>query len=239
MKNSQVVEFVTPSVSVPRRKLLWVVSCCFAIAGCGNVGDSTAPAERVSAAPQSSDAISSPGGPLSGKIKFKTGDGDTAFSLKPEEDGAKLVNADERELARFNLNGSKLKIKGPDDNVLGYVIASDGKLKIKDSEQEKELWRLQQQSDGDWKLEDGREQLIYKIKVREYGFEIEDATEHSVFKVKLKEGKTSIRNASDQTLYYTKDQVPTLATTCLGFESIKNLPLQAGLMTMLIIFHGR
>ena len=239
MKESQVAECAVAVGAVPRRGMLLMILCCLAIVGCGMVGEPTVAAERVSSVPQPAASSSSPSVPLSEKIKFKTGDGDAAFSLKPEPDGAKLVDAEERELARFNRDGSKLKIKGPNDDVLGYVIASDGKFKIEDSEQEVELWNLQQQSDGDWKLEDGQGQLIYKVKLREYGLEIEDPSETSLFKVKLKEGKTSLRDAADQTLYSTKDSVPTVAMASLGFESIESLPLQMGLMTMLIIVDGR
>ena len=195
--------------------------------------------DRTSSAPQLVDVESTGKGGLSGKIKFKTGNGDTVFSLKPQDDGAKLVDADEHELARFNLSGSKLKVKDPDDVILGYVIASAGKYKIENASQDVELWKLQRQDDGDWKLEDGQDHLIYKIKKREYGFEIEDATDNSLFKVKLKDGKTSLRDPSEQTVFSTKDQVPTIAVTCLGFETIDSLSLRAALMTMLIIDSGR
>ena len=77
------------------------------------------------------------------------------------------------------------------------------------------------------------------IKKRDYGFEVEDALDNSLFKVKLKNGKTSLRDASDQTVFSTKDQVVTLAVTCLGFDAIDSLPLRTALMTMLIINTGR
>ena len=172
---------------------------------------------------------------LQQKIKFKQDGGATAFSLKPQDDGAKLVDAEEKELARFVHSGNKLKIKDADDNVLGYVTTSSGKYKIKNAAQDVELWRLQQYDDGDWKLEDGQENLVYKIKRRDYGFEIEDADEDSLFKIKLKDGKTSVRDAADKTLWYTKDPIVTSAVSCLGMKAIDSLPLQVGLMTMLIL----
>ncbi len=229
-------------ISVRQLSLLTTVACLLSLAGCGESddgGETNIPVDYPTPAPQTVAPESSEKGGLSAKIKFKKENGDTAFSIKPQDDGAKLVDADEQELARFNLSGSKLKVKDPDDTVLGYVIASAGRYKIEDANQEVELWKLQQQEDGDWKLEDGQDQLIYKIKKREYGFEIEDATDNSLFKAKLKEGKTSLRNASEQTVYSTKDQVPTIAVTCLGFEKIDSLPLRTALMTMLIFDDGR
>lgn len=222
-----------------------MLSCCLiAVVGCGNSGG---PAPVVNDTATSNKANDSKAGAKSGtspnakqtglteKIKIKKANGDTAFSLKPQDDGAKLVDAQEQELARFNLKGSKLKIKDPADKVLGYVIASGGNYKIEDAEQKVELWKLQRQSDGDWKLEDGKDQLIYKIKKRDYGFEIEDGAEASLFKVKLKDGKTSLRDASEETVLSTKDKLPTISMTCLGLDAIDSLPIKTGLMTMLIL----
>lgn len=169
------------------------------------------------------------------KIKFKSDDGKTAFSIKPQDDGAKLVDADEMELARFNVDGNKLKIKAPDDEVMGYIVAADGQYKIKNAQQDVELWELQRQDDGDWKLKDGQETLIYKIKVRDYGFEIEDADEVSRFKVKLKDGKSSLRDASDKTVFSTHDSLPTIAVACLGCEAIEKIEFRSALLAFLTI----
>lgn len=174
-------------------------------------------------------------GALKGKVKFKDGDGKTRFSIKPMDDGAKIVDAEEKELARLNVKSTKMKIKDPNDKVLGYVVGSQGRYKIKNADQSEDLWKLQRQDDGDWKLEDGNDELIYKIKKRDYGFEIESASEKSLFKVKLKDGKTSLRNSSDATVYYTKDSIPTGSVACLGFEAIKSREIRAALMTMLCI----
>ena len=174
-------------------------------------------------------------GALADKIKFKGSNGETAFSVKPEPDGAKLVDEKEKEIARFNLKDTKLKIKDADDVVLAYVIASNGKYKIENAEQSVELWKLQAQADGDWKLEDGNQKLIYKIKKRDYGYEIEDDNEASLFKAKLKDGKTSLRNSSDSTVLYTKDPVSTLAFTCHGLKAIDSEAVRTGLMVLMIL----
>lgn len=175
---------------------------------------------------------------LKAKIKFKHEDGSTAFSVKPEDDGAKLVDADEKEIARFNVSGAKLKIKDPQDMVLGYVIFSDGKYKVENADQSQELWKLQPQSDGDWKFENGDGLLIYKLMKREYGFEIEDGKENSLSKIKLKSGKTSLRDSTEKTILSTKDQVPTLGFACLGLDATDSPAIKAALMTM-VIYNSR
>ena len=175
---------------------------------------------------------------ISSKLKFKGPDGEVAFSVKPESDGAKLVDGSEQEIARFTVDQNKLKIKDAADVVLGHVIVVDGHFKIENADQTRELFKLQMQSDGDWKLEDSGGRLIYKIKKRDYGFEIEDDKNNSLSKAKLKGGKTSLRNTAEETVLYTKDEINTLAFACMGFEAVKSQPLQAGLMTM-VILHSR
>jgi hypothetical protein len=172
---------------------------------------------------------------LTEKIRLKNSAGETQLSIKPEPDGAKLVDADESELARYNLRGDKLKIKSADDTVLGYVTGGHGHYFIKDAAEKIVRYELQRQPDGDWKLKDGKEQLICSIRKREYGFEIEDVADRSLFKCKLKDGKLSLRDASDQTTSQTRDPLPMAAMVCLGLESIESLPLRVGLVVRLAI----
>jgi hypothetical protein len=216
------------------------VVCC---AGCGQSADVAPDPTVVESSPVAELPVVVVGDTadngLANKLKFKAGSGESLFSVKPQDDGAKLVDADEQETARFNVSGSKLKIKGADDVVLGYIVASDGKFKIKNADQSKELWKLQRQDDGDWKLEDANDKLFCKIKRRDYGFEIEDDSENSQSKIKVKDGKTSLRDSSDTTILYTKDQVSPIAFACMGLNPIHEEPLRAALMTMLIINRAR
>jgi len=213
-----------------------VVVTCLVTWGCGQ----DAPVNATSSASQESATSSgSAAAPDIEKIKFKTGEGETAFSWKRQADGAKLVDADENEICRYNRDGKKLKIKGPDDAVLAYVVVSDDQYKVKSADQQSDLWELQKQEDGDWKLKDGSDNLIYMVKSRPYGFEIEDGNEKSLAKVKLKEGKWSLRDPAEKTLYYTKDQASAIAMSCLGFEAVKTLPVRCGLMTMLLLENAK
>ena len=229
-------------ICVPARLVL-ICGILSLLAGCGDSHQpprtpETDPATPMrSAQPVQAEAPDQSGsrGGLTAKIKFKSGDGNTVCSVKPQDDGAKLVDASEKEIARFKLDDSKLKVKDANDTVLGYVIFTGGKYKIENADQSEELWKLQPQEDGDWKLEDGADELICKVKKRDYGFEIEDAAENSLYKIKLKSGKTSLRNPSDATVLYTKDRISTMAFTCMGLEAIDQQSMRAALMTMVIL----
>ena len=122
-------------------------------------------------------ALAGPAPPagLSTKVNFKDSTGAEVFAIKPEPDGAKLVDRASVEIARYKLDGDKLKIKDKDEKVLGYIVGSGSRYHLKDAGQKVVLFELQRQDDGDWKLQDGKETLIYKIKKRDYGYEIEDA----------------------------------------------------------------
>ena len=182
---------------------------CFTLTACGGGGSTPV-------------AIAAPGPVKPSVVKIKMGEGVTAFELKPKDDGAKVVDAEERELYRFKLKGDKLKIKDADDKVLGYVSTDGKQFKIKDASQQTVLFKLQQQADGDWKLEDGAQNLLAKIKKRDYGYTIRDANDNDRFKVKPKSGKTSLRDAADKTVRYTKNPVSALAFAALGLEALND-----------------
>lgn len=170
-------------------------------------------------------------------IAFKNGAGDRAYEIKFKADGAKLVDPEEKELARFNVDGSKMKIKLPDDSVVAYIVAKDDELQIRDHSQKVELFELKRQSDGDWKLKDGNDGELAVIKKRDYGYEIEDGNEKSLFKSKLKEDKRSLRNASDETVLYTRDTISPLCVAVLGLEQIESFPMRTGLAAAVMLFH--
>ncbi|MDA0267847.1 MAG: hypothetical protein O3A14_13025 [Cyanobacteria bacterium] len=153
------------------------------------------------------------------KLKFKRDDGSEAFSIKFRADGAKLVDGDDQEIARFTLDESgKVKIKDPSDAVLGYVITQEGYWKVENAEQTQELFILRAQDDGDYKLEDGSDAQIYRIKQRDYGYEVETPDKTSLYKVKLKDGKLSLRDANEVTVMSTQSPLVPIAMACFGFD---------------------
>jgi len=154
-----------------------------------------------------------------GKVKFKLDGGADAFELKFKSDGAKLVDSNDTEIARIKIDASnKVKVKDAADKTLGYVVPEGGYWKVKDASQQQELYVLRRQSDGDYKLENGQDQEIYRVKARDYGFEIETPAKKSLYKVKSKNGKISLRNAADDTVLYTKSSFKPIAVACFGFD---------------------
>ena len=157
----------------------------------------------------------------SGKIEFKSDGGKAAFSLKYESDGAKLVDENDRELARLTVDSrEKVKIKDSADRAIGYVVTDAQSWKIKNASQNQELYVLQRQSDGDYKLKSSANQEIYRIKKRKYGFEIETPAKQSLYKIKSKDGKISLKNPSGKTVLYVKSGLTPIAIACFGFDAL-------------------
>jgi len=208
-----------------------VLSC---LAGCGSADqDAKAKPDNapVNASGQNSDQTTrkTKSATLS-KVKFKDGNSKTVYSIKFRADGAKLVDDEERELARYNYSKGKVKIKDADDNVLGYIVGDAKKLKVEDASQEITFFKMQSQDDGDWKLEDRQDKLVYRIKKRDYGYELETPDKKRFRKVKSDQGKISLRDPNEKTIYSTKDDIKPLAVACLGCEMVQDIRIRFGML---------
>lgn len=209
-----------------RRYLFLSLVVLAGAAGCSRPGGSDAqePRSQQGAAATASDEASA-----SGKLKFKDADDRERFSLKPKEDGAKLVDGEDQELARYKWKGTALKVSGPDDAVLGHVVGSaGGALAVRDSEQRQILFTLARQGGG-WRLNDTKGALLYAVSSDDEGARIQDASGADVARVKVREGKVSVRDASGRTLLATKSLVNAEAAACLAFERLE-LPLRVALL---------
>ena len=166
---------------------------------------------------------------LTDKVKFKLENGDEAFSLKPKDNGMKVEGVNGSEIARLTVDErQKIKIKDPSDRPLGYVITKDNAWKLENAEQNKELYILRKQTDGDYKLETGDDKQVYRIKRRDYGWEIETPQKQSLYKVKIKANKIVLRDRNEVTVIKTKANIPSLAVACYGFDVLSQ-PQQSAL----------
>ncbi len=231
--------------SKSRRLGFIAVLAGLALAGCSSPdapktdkSESTATSSRATHAESKTTTSRAPkpdGKVTRENVIFKVDGGARLYEIKFKADGAKLVDPDEREIARFNVDGHKLKVKLPDDSVVAYVVAKPSEFQIRDASQENKLFELKAQDDGDWKLKDADDGVLAVIKKRDYGFEIEDGAEKSLAKSKLKDGKRSLRDADDRTLLYTKGDFPPISVACLGLDQIDSLQVRAGLAVAVLL----
>ena len=161
------------------------------------------------------------------KLKFKDGDDRERFSLKPKDDGAKLVDAEDKELARYKWKGGELKVSGPDDTVLAYVTGGPDVFQMKDATKSVR-YTLAREGAG-WKLTDAQGAVLYTVAPDGGGASVKGASGAEALHVKVREGKLSLRDPSGKTLLATKQPVPPEAAACLGFDSL-DLPLRMALL---------
>lgn len=163
------------------------------------------------------------------KLKFKDAEDRERFSLKPKADGAKLVDGEDRELARYKWKGVSLKVSGPDDTVLGWVVSSaGGAFTVRDAEQRQTLFTLARQGAG-WRLNDVKGAPLYLVSQDGEGVTISDASGTELARVKAREGKVSLRDATGRTLLASKSGVRAEAAACLAFERL-DMPLRMALL---------
>lgn len=206
------------------------------------VGCSSQDKQSPEAAPTTTitaQQTSSPATASNQKIKFKRDGGAKVFTLKPEADGVQLVDGNNKELARFEVDdGPKVKIKDKTDQVIGYVVLKNGNWQVKNADQTKELYILRRQDNRNYQLENGANKKIYEIKARDYGLEIETPNQQSLYQVKVKNGKISLMNASAQTVLYTKSQLTPIVIACFGFDVLSH-EQQAALAYAVKLSRGR
>ncbi|MDM9384399.1 hypothetical protein QUB80_27385 [Chlorogloeopsis sp. ULAP01] len=171
------------------------------------------------------------------KIKFKTEGGSDLFALKQKEDSAKLVDANDKEIARIKIEeNNQVKLKSVSDKTLGYIVSEKEHWKLANSEN-KELYTLQK-INNNYKLKDWSNREIYQIKKRDYGFDIEKANNKLMYKVKVKEGKTSLRDKDDKTIFSTKLELTPIAFACFGLDTLTR-EQQAALAYTVNLTQGR
>ena len=160
-------------------------------------------------------------GLVADKIKFKKPGGETAFSIKLKDGDLKLVDPNEKELARVTVTeGGKFKLKDSGDEVLGYVTGEFPRFKIKDAAEKETLFEFGRQNDGDWKLKRAEDMEICRIGKRDYGWKIEDGSKNDLGRVKVDGERTSIRDSGGQVRYYTNDFVPSLSVVPFGMPEL-------------------
>ncbi|ALF52130.1 hypothetical protein ACX27_03530 [Nostoc piscinale CENA21] len=208
-------------------KIATLVFLITAILGCSNTNNRTVKQpNQVNSPPVAENTTNV--ATRTDKIKIKTETGTDLFELKQQEDGAKLVDGKEQEIARIKSEKSgKVKFKNPADKTLGYVVTEKGSWKL-ESSQNQGLYSLKKQNNGDYSLEDAGKKLVYRIKSNDKGIEILNPNKQLVYQVRIKEGKTALRNPAGKTVFYTKSSISPIAFTCFGFD-VLNREQQAAL----------
>jgi len=221
---------MVPAISRRARFRALAALAAFAIgaAACSSSSSSSGDGERRGAG---SDAPAKGGALLSAKLKIegRRGSDVPSFSIKPKDDGAKLVDDRDKELARYKTDKSGFRIKGPDDVALAEIEIKGEEIRV--IRGGTAVYELKRYPDGDLKLKDVAKTELFHIKKKDgASFEIEDGKGSRVAKVDVNAaGKTKVKDASGAEIWVGKDKVGAAALACLAFDGV-DLPIRVGLL---------
>lgn len=159
-------------------------------------------------------------------IEFDGLDSARVMKLVPRRERVKLEDANGELLARFTLDAGRLRVERAPRELAGFVVpAGEGGrgLQILDARGGKLIYQLVREPDGDLKLEDGNRKLLYKMKLRDYGFKTVDAGGAVQSRVRVKPGKVSLRDATGRTTLSTGEEIAPAAVACF---TLRDLPLE-------------
>ncbi len=153
------------------------------------------------------------------------------FKLVPRRERVKLEDANGELLARFTLDAGRLRVERAPRELAGFVVPAEegGRgLQILDARGAKLIYQLVREPDGDLRLEDHGHNVLYVLKLREYGFKTVDAGGAVQSRVRVKPEKVSLRDASGRTTLSTRDAIPAPAMACFTLGDL-SLEFQMGL----------
>ncbi len=164
-------------------------------------------------------------------IKFDGLDSARVMKLVPRGERVKLEDANGELLASFTLEAGRLRVERASRELAGFVVpAGEGGrgLQILDARGGKLIYQLVRQPDGDLQLEDHGHNVLYVLKLRDYGFKTVDADGAVQSRVRVKPEKISLRDASGRTTLFTRDAIPAPAMACFTLGDL-SLEFQTGL----------
>ena len=168
---------------------------------------------------------------LDHSIKFDGPDSAGLMKLVPRRERVKLEDANGELLARFTLDAGRLRVERAPRELVGFVVppGEGGRgLQILDARGGKLIYQLVREPDGDLKLEDHGHNVLYVLKLRDYGFKTVDAGGAVQSRVRVKPKKVSLRDASGRTTLSTRDAIPPAAAACFTLGDL-SLEFQTGL----------
>ncbi|MBX9720504.1 MAG: hypothetical protein K2X81_03825 [Candidatus Obscuribacterales bacterium] len=162
-------------------------------------------------------------------VDFKLDNGSPAFKFLHSKENGELLDANGKVMMTFSENQGKdrvVRVQDNSNNVVCYVKIAKGNdhIKIEDSSNHL-LYKLNMESDGDYKLKDAAGTTVYKLKEESYGFKIKAGDDsEGLYKIKQKDGKNSLKNAEGKTVLYSKSEMPKVILACFGMDKLpKNL----------------
>ena len=169
-------------------------------------------------------------------IDFAAYDGELAFRIQPTGDSIRVEDGAGNVIVVLRLRKQSLAIEDARGRLVGVVLPpSEGRrgYRLLSPNSERTLFELRSESDGDFKIIDTRDALVYEVKRRDYGFKVLDRNGEVESRIRLGTNKISVRNASGVTFLSTRDPFPLESVAALSLEDLR-FEYAAGLSIALV-----
>lgn len=199
-------------------------------------GPATAPVEQAASRPGAVVKDQSIKAPVQvERIEFQDGQGESFAVLERGGKGSRLLDGQGKELARYSPSSKgRVAVRDPGDTVLGWIVVREDRLQVRAADGATVRFRFQRRENGNWKLEDGDDNLICRINRRSDGWEVKDPEGARVARVRKSENTTTLSDAKGKSLVSTTADIDGLVVACLEMGGVESLGLRGGVMLALM-----
>ena len=165
------------------------------------------------------------------RIDFQDGQGKPFVVLERGGAGSRLLDGQGQELARYSPPAKgRVAVRDADNMVVGWIVIRDDRLQVRAVDGATIRFRFQRRENGNWKLEDGQDNLICKINRRVDGWEVKNPSGERMARVRKSENATTVSDGMGKTLASTTADIDGLVVACLEMGGVESLPLRGGVM---------
>jgi hypothetical protein len=159
---------------------------------------------------------------LRDEIVFEAVDGQVVMRIAPKRGAVLVEDGLGAELLRLVLEADRIVILNPRRGRVGAVLppSSDGAgyRVLVGSEV---VFELKREPDGDFKMTDADQAVVYRVKLRDYGFKVVDREGEVRSRVRVRPTKTSLRDGSGRTYMMTRDALSAASAAVLSLEDLR------------------
>jgi len=161
---------------------------------------------------------------LKNDITFEAVDGQAVLRITPDGDAVHIEDGAGTELLRLVLEPGRITILNAEKKPIGAVLppTAEGRgYRVVTDDEAPPIFELRPEPDGDFRVLDGNAALVYRAKLRDYGFKIVDRDGKVRSRVRSKNTKTSLRDRSGVTFMTTRDALSAASAAALALEDLR------------------
>ena len=161
------------------------------------------------------------------RVDFLAADGKVGIRIDPRDGLVRVEGRRGTALATVRGEGDRLAVADANGRTVYYVErpgSEERRLHVRSAADERVVYELKLDPDGDLKVRDESGRRISAAKRRDYGYKVVSGDGETVARVRARSGKISVRDPSGATYLSTRASIPPDAVALLILEA---LPIEA------------